>query len=182
MDAVQLITGSLLIAEPFLQDPHFGRSVVLVCHYDEDGAFGLVLNKPGQNPFEDETHPLSGYSFYNGGPVEPGSMFFVHQLADLPESLPLKDGICWQGRFEDLLEAVQAKEFAPENCRLLLGYAGWEKGQLESEIEREDWMVYNGPLSGILRFPPETMWKDILKNMGPYYRMVSNFPTDPSLN
>ena len=182
MESIEFGAGSVLIAEPFLQDPHFGRAVVLLCHYDEEGAFGLVLNKRGLNPFEGSEHPLSGFPFFKGGPVETSSMFFVHQLQGLPESQNLRDGICWQGRYEDLLEAVQAREFEPANCRLLMGYSGWEKGQLEGEIQREDWMVYNGPISGLLRLPAETMWKDLLKKMGPYYKMVSNFPTDPSLN
>jgi putative transcriptional regulator len=64
----------------------------------------------------------------------------------------------------------------------LIGYAGWEKGQLEGELEREEWMVYNGSIRDILKMPSETMWKDILAQMGPYYRMVSNFPLDPGLN
>lgn len=175
--------GSILLSEPFLQDPLFQRAVVLLCHYDEEGAFGLILNKSAGNPFEEEAdHPLSDFPFFAGGPVETDSMFFVHQLTGLPESVAIKDGICWQGRYEDLLEAVKAKEFHAENCRLMIGYSGWEKGQLENELEREDWMVYNGSIRDVLRLPYNTMWKDLLSQMGPYYRMVSNFPIDPGLN
>ena len=178
-----LQSGTILLAEPFLQDSLFGRSVVLLCHYDEDGAFGLILNKSAGNPFEeDESHPLSGFPFFAGGPVETDSMFFVHKLSGLPETVPLRDDICWQGRYEDLLEAVKTKEFQKENCRLLIGYAGWEKGQLEDELAREDWMVYNGSIGGILRYPVESMWKELLSGMGPYFKMVSNFPRDPGLN
>jgi putative transcriptional regulator len=183
MPTISVSSGSVLLSEPFLQDPLFQRAVVLLCHYDEEGAFGLILNKSAANPFEEEeNHPLAEFPFYAGGPVETDSMFFVHQLSDLPESLPIRDGICWQGKYEDLLEAVSAKEFLPENCRILIGYSGWEKGQLEGELEREDWMVYNGPINNILKMPSETMWKDILSKMGPYFKMVSNFPLDPGLN
>jgi putative transcriptional regulator len=183
MSTISVSCGSVLLSEPFIQDPLFQRAVVLLCHYDEEGAFGLILNKNAVNPFEEEeNHPLSEFPFYAGGPVETDSMFFVHQLSGLPESLPIRDGICWQGKYEDLLEAVQAKEFLPENCRILIGYSGWEKGQLEGELEREDWMVYNGPINDILNMPSITMWKDILSKMGPYYKMVSNFPLDPGLN
>lgn len=183
MDLPDFGAGSVLIAEPFLQDPHFGRAVVLLCQYDsQEGAIGLILNKPGENPFSNSSHPLAEFPFFNGGPVERNSMFFVHRLQELPESIPLGDGIFWQGKYEDLLDAVHAREFEGGNFRLLMGYAGWEKGQLEEEIQREDWMIYDGPISSILDFPVESMWKDILKNMGPYYRMVSNFPIDPSLN
>jgi len=183
MSTEYLRTGSLLLSEPFLQDPLFGRAVILVCHYDEDGAFGLILNKPASNPFQEEgVHPLCEFPFFAGGPVDANSMFFVHRIEGLPEAVPLCDGICWQGRYEDLLEAVKAKEFQPENCRLLIGYTGWEKGQLENEIDREDWMLYNGSIAEILTTNPDSMWKDTLAKMGPYYKMVSNFPIDPSLN
>jgi putative transcriptional regulator len=183
MSIISIGIGSVLLSEPFLRNPLFERAVILLCHYDEDGAMGLILNKIAENPFEEEEdHPLFSFPFYTGGPVETDSMFFVHHLSDLPESEVIKDGVCWQGRYEDLLEAVKAKEFSKENCRLLVGYAGWEKGQLEGELEREDWMVYNGSIRNILKMPSETMWKDILAQMGPYYRMVSNFPLDPGLN
>lgn len=183
MALISVGSGSVLLSEPFLQDPLFQRSVILLCHYDEEGALGLILNKNAANPFEEEkTHPLCDFPFFAGGPVETDSMFFVHQLDGLPEAVTIKDGICWQGRYEDLLESVRAKEFNKANCRILIGYSGWEKGQLEGELEREDWMVYNGPIANILTMPAETMWKDILSQMGPYYKMVSNFPQDPGLN
>jgi putative transcriptional regulator len=109
-------------------------------------------------------------------------MFFIHSLTYLPESVLLKDGICWQGDYAALLEAIDENAFRPDNGRLLVGYTGWGEGQLVAELEAEDWMVYNGPIDQILTEEPGTMWKNLLQNMGPYYRMVSNFPTDPNLN
>ena len=183
-EKVTIGPGTLLISEPFMQDALFGRAVVLVCHHDEEGSFGLILNKPAANPFEEseEEHPLSGFPFFGGGPVDITSMFFIHSLTYLPESVLLKDGICWQGDYAALLEAIDENAFRPDNGRLLVGYTGWGEGQLVAELEAEDWMVYNGPIDQILTEEPGTMWKNLLQNMGPYYRMVSNFPTDPNLN
>jgi putative transcriptional regulator len=65
---------------------------------------------------------------------------------------------------------------------MLLGYAGWGAGQLEEELENDDWMVYNGPVDIIFQTEEDKLWKEILSRMGPYYKMVSNYPTDPGLN
>jgi hypothetical protein len=86
------------------------------------------------------------------------------------------------GNYEALLEAIEENAFRKDNGRLLVGYTGWGEGQLEEELEREDWMIYNGPIENILSLEVDVMWKTLLQNMGPYYKMVSNFPTDPNLN
>lgn len=176
--------GTILLAEPFMQESMFGRAVVLICHHDADGSFGLILNKPAANPFQEdfENHPLRDFPFFAGGPVETNHMFFVHQLSYLTDSVFLKDGICWQGDYDALLEAIEEQAFNPTNGRFLVGYSGWGEGQLEEELKGEDWMVYNGPIDDILKIDASEIWKHILQKMGPYYKMVSNFPTDPSLN
>ena len=183
-EKVWIKPGTLLLSEPFMQEPLFGRSVVLVCHHDAEGSFGLILNKPAANPFDEDEkdHPLKHFPFFGGGPVEINSMFFIHNLTYLPDSVLLKDGICWQGNYEALLEAIEENAFRKDNGRLLVGYTGWGEGQLEEELEREDWMIYNGPIENILSLEVDVMWKTLLQNMGPYYKMVSNFPTDPNLN
>jgi putative transcriptional regulator len=182
-EQVLLRPGTLLLSEPFLKDPLFGRAVVLLCHHDEDGSFGLILNKPAANPFaEEREHPMSELPFFGGGPVETNCMFFVHRLSYLPEAIPIRDGLYWQGKYEHLLEAVEEGEFQPETGRLFVGYAGWGEGQLEAELEREDWVVYNGSLNNILGENPQDLWQIMLRKTGPYYRMFSSFPPDPSLN
>lgn len=177
-------SGTILLAEPFMQENMFGRAAILICHHDAEGSIGLILNKPAANPFseDDADHPLKYFSFYAGGPVEVNNMFYFHQLTYLPEAVLLKDGICWQGNYDALLEAITEKAFTEENGRFFIGYSGWGEGQLEAEIKSEDWMVYNGPIDDILTVDSSEIWKHLLKKMGPYYKMVSNFPTDPNLN
>lgn len=166
-----------------MQEALFGRAVVLICHHDEEGSYGLILNKPAANPFTEEgEHPLTGFPFFAGGPVEASNMFFIHNLSYLQDTVLLKDGICWQGSYEGLLEAIEEKAFRPDNGRLLVGYTGWGEGQLQSELDDEDWMVYEGPIDDILSIEAELIWKHLLQKMGPYFKMVSNFPTDPTLN
>ncbi len=182
-EKILLGPGTLLLSEPFMQDPLFGRSVVLLCHHDEEGSLGLILNKRIDNPFDDSSeHPLTGFSFFCGGPVDKDSLFFVHRLPELKEAVPLREGLFWQGDFDDLLIAIENGEFTENNGRMMMGYAGWGAGQLEEELENEDWMVYNGSFELIFQADEEKLWKEILSRMGPYYKMVSNYPTDPGLN
>ena len=182
-DPLYLGVGTILIAEPFANDAMFGRSVVLISYYEKDGALGLILNKPAVNPFEeDPNHPLSRFHFFGGGPMATNSMYYVHMLSYLKNSCLLKDGIYWQGDYDSLLDAVDDNAFRSDNGRLLVGYAGWSENQLETEIANEEWMLYNGPIDFILKTDPGHLWKELLQRMGPYYKMVSNFPSDPSLN
>jgi putative transcriptional regulator len=180
-DRTEIQPGTLLLSEPFMQDPLFGRSVVLICHHDSEGTIGLILNKLTDSPFE-EDHPLGRFPFFVGGPVDPQNMFFLHPLSYLKDCVLIREGIYWQGAYEALLEAVEEGAFSARKGKLLIGYSGWEKGQLQEELEREEWLVYNGPIDFILEIDPLEMWKRILQKMGPYYKMVSNFPTDPNLN
>jgi len=175
--------GTLLLSEPFGQDPLFGRAVVLICQVNPEGTIGLILNKEAKcTPEFEDSECLSPFRFYEGGPVEKDLLFFIHKIEGLLESQSIKDGIFLQGNYDALLQAVDQKEFTPENGRFFLGYSGWETGQLEEEIDREEWMIYEGPIDFIFGIEPESIWKEVLQKMGPYYRMISNFPKDPTLN
>lgn len=171
--------GSILLAEPFLKEPPFARAAILLCHLDEEGALGLVLNKPIDNPFQTKPeHPFFKAGLFSGGPVDSDHLFYLHQNEKVPGAIHLKEGMYWQGDFQSV------KDFVDQNgsSRFFLGYSGWESGQLENEIKEDTWLVYNGSLAGILTIEPELLWKELLQRMGPYFRMVSNFPIDPSLN
>ena len=178
---VTLRPGTILLAEPFLKEPEFSRAAVLICHIDEEGALGLVLNKPIGNPFEGkEEDRLYRFPFFSGGPVDPDHLFYLHS-SNLPGALPIRDGIFWQGDYGVMLDQLRDEKQIPD-FRFFLGYSGWEAGQLENEIKEDAWLIYNGPINGILNIPHEILWKKLLQDMGPYFRMVSNFPLDPNLN
>ncbi len=175
----QIRPGSILLAEPFLKEPAFCRAAILICHLDDDGALGLVLNKPIEKLYQIKAnHPLAKVPLFSGGPVDPDHLFYLHHKENIPEAIFLKDGIHWQGDLEQVADgADQGKE-----VRFFLGYAGWDAGQLENEIKEDTWLIYNGPINEVLKVEPEQLWKKLLQDMGPYFRMVSNFPLDPNLN
>ena len=144
------LTGQLLIAMPGMGDPRFENSVVLICSHSDDGAMGLIVNKPtaevGLNDMLEqlsiETGPATpevGVHF--GGPVETGRGFVLHSLDYLSSLNTLKVG----GAFGltatlDVLEEL-AKGRGPEKVLLALGYAGWGPGQLEGEIAQNGWLT-----------------------------------------
>ncbi|PRY90803.1 YqgE/AlgH family protein [Mongoliibacter ruber] len=178
--------GSLLISEPFLQDENFVRSVVLVCEHNENGSFGLVLNKLSilkLNELMDDV-PLSGCEVYVGGPVEQNTLHFIYYGEKLTEnSIELAKDLWWGGNFEDVLNKINLGILKTDLIRFFIGYSGWSIGQLDTEIDENTWIVSETVDSeNIFTASPEELWKIILKNMGGEYQMLANYPIDPRLN
>ena len=178
--------GSLLLSEPFMFDENFRRAVVLLCESNEEGAFGLIVNKPMgislsrvmAKPFQNFDAPL----FY-GGPVEPNTLHFVHNLSHLiPESIKIAPGLYRGGDFKTLSSKIDAGEIPLENIRFLLGYSGWDSEQLQSEIAENAWIIARRHAPALLKEKPHRLWKNILKDMGGKYSMMAEYPMDPLLN
>ena len=136
------LTGKLLIASPRLDDPNFGQSVVLVVHHEREGAFGLVLNRPGNDRLAsvwtqvvEEPCPLD-VPILVGGPLE-GPLMALHGEPDRSE-IEVVPGVHFARRKEALVDLVSG---AKEPLRVFVGYSGWSRGQLEGEIERGDWTL-----------------------------------------
>ncbi|WP_255569413.1 YqgE/AlgH family protein [Neoroseomonas alba] len=156
------LTGHLLIAMPGMQDPRFDHSVVCLCAHSEDGAMGLVVNRPLSGlSFDDllrqlQVEPLPPQRrirMVDGGPVENSRGFVLHSDDWSTEgSLPVVPGLALTASL-DILKAV-ASGGGPKDCVLALGYAGWAPGQLEDEIQRNAWL--NVPADGSLVFRDDT--------------------------
>lgn len=177
--------GMLLIAEPFLKDPNFSRTVVLLCEHKQEGSFGLVLNRKTGHTLEDLIPNLKGmdHAVNDGGPVQRDTLHFIHQYPmEIPGGTELRDGIYWGGDFELAVRLLLNGTINRQFIRFFIGYSGWTEGQLESEIGERSWLV--APGSRKLIFPPNAgeVWKDSLREMGGEYEMLVNFPLDPSLN
>lgn len=177
--------GRLLISEPFLEDPNFKRSVVLLCDHNEDGSFGFVLNRAlelrVEDFMEDVPHTDSVVSF--GGPVQNDALFYIHTLGErVPNSIPVVDGLYMGGDFESLQELMRSGEADRTNLRFFVGYSGWGSGQLADEMESNSWIVAKSDVATIMKADSEEAWGDILRSMGKRYSVLANFPDDPSLN
>ncbi len=178
--------GTLLIAEPFLKDPNFMRTVVLLCrHQDEEGSFGFVLNKLFHQTLDELIPELGGFEWpvFVGGPVQMDTLHYIHEYPDLlPDCQEVSKGVYWGGDFETLKALIKNNEIDANKIKFFLGYSGWESGQLDGEMQEKSWITVEGNLNIIFETPMEDIWKACLKALGGKYEMMIHFPTDPQLN
>jgi putative transcriptional regulator len=178
-------TGRLLIAEPFMQDPFFKRSVVLLTEHSDNGSFGLILNKPIPMYLNEaiENAPVFDSRLALGGPVQKETLHYLHRLGDIiPNSTEIMDGVYWGGDFETIKKLMSSGEIVPGDIRLFVGYSGWAEGQLLSEMESKSWIIGRANRDILFTKNPENMWTEILSNMGQPYNYMVNLPEDPRLN
>jgi putative transcriptional regulator len=178
--------GSILISEPYLGDPNFERTVVLICSHNEDeGTFGLVLNRMSNLKLSDVIDVYSE-SFEAelgiGGPVQYNTLHYVHRLSQLPQAVQLSDDVYWGGDFEMLRTMIGAGIVSPSEIKFFLGYSGWTPGQLQEEIDKNVWIVNNHAANKLFNLEADSLWRGILRQMGGKYKVLSNYPVDPRLN
>ena len=177
--------GTLLIADPFLKDPNFLRTVIFVCEHKNEGSFGFVLNRKLEYVIGDLIHELEGCNIpvYYGGPVQQNTIHFLHRCPGLISGgEKITNEIYWGGEFDELVALLQNKKLSENDVRLFLGYSGWGEEQLENEFDEKTWLTTYG--SEHLVFPADvsTIWKDALKQLGGKYEQVIHYPIDPQLN
>lgn len=178
-------SGALLVSGPYLADPYFRRSVVLLCMHDRDGSFGLVLNRPIEMGVADlmDGMPQLDSPVGIGGPVQSSKLFFLHTLGDRVEgSLHVVDDIHMGGDYEQLRSILVAAPELSRHVRFFVGYSGWGEAQLDAEIEQRSWLIHPANKKLVMGHDMETLWARTLRMMGPAYAPLANFPEDPSLN
>lgn len=178
--------GDLLISEPYLMDPNFERSVILLCEHDDQGSLGFVLNRKSELSLAEviENAPEQEVPLYIGGPVQQDTLHFIHRSPFLmDDSRKVSNGVYWGGDFERLMELINVGKISIDEIRFFIGYSGWSEGQLAEEMEVNSWIVSKktGP-EYIFEYSHEELWRQVLKDMGGKFRMFSNFPADPRLN
>jgi putative transcriptional regulator len=176
--------GRLLISEPFLPDPNFERTVVLVCEHNDDGSFGFVMNKPSMLKLNEVVEDMKFNDLvFVGGPVQQDTLHFLHRNPDIENSVEVCDGIYWGGDFDSLILKIDTASIESRDIRFYLGYSGWGPGQLEEELKEDSWIVCDYVTDELLfDTEPSEIWKKALNNMGGRYRMFSKYPNDPRLN
>jgi putative transcriptional regulator len=176
--------GQLLLASPALLDPNFRRTVVLVSLHSEEGAMGLVLNRPsavtvGEAVPQLEEAVQDAERVYVGGPVQPTSVVFLAEFLD-----PSPAGLLVLGRIgfpapdagvEELIESTS-------RGRVFAGYAGWGEGQLDAELDQGDWIAHAALPEDVFTDMPDELWSRVLTRMGGSYALVARMPPDPSVN
>ncbi|HEX6181293.1 MAG TPA: YqgE/AlgH family protein [Chitinophagaceae bacterium] len=177
--------GMLLIADPFLKDPNFMRTVVFLCEHQEEGSFGFVLNRSYEYTLNELVSGLDDLKIpvFYGGPVQIDTIHFLHQYPELiPGGYEITDGIYWGGEFETAINLIRNKEIDPHRIRFYIGYSGWGSGQLSDELKEKSWLTVQANRKIIFHKKADEIWKDSLRLLGGDYEMMINFPIDPQLN
>jgi putative transcriptional regulator len=180
---VDSLRGHLLVASPGMFDPNFHRAVVLVTEHTEDGAAGLVLNRPSPVAVSAAVPQLEpvvddGDQVWVGGPVQPEAVLVLGEFLDPDEAaVPLFGAL----GFPSLAEPEEIVP-ATKRRRVFAGYAGWGAGQLESEVADEDWILEEALSDDAFTDEPDELWSDVLRRKGGVYELVARMPEDPRVN
>jgi putative transcriptional regulator len=177
--------GILLIADPFLKDPNFLRTVVFLCEHKEEGSFGFVLNRPFTNTIDELIPELQDHKLpvFYGGPVQQDTIHFLHQYPeDIPGGQEILNGVYWGGDFDKMVELLRSNSLDPARIRFYIGYSGWGSGQLDDELKEKSWLTVKATRKLVFHRNFEEIWKESLKLLGGEYEMMINFPIDPQLN
>jgi putative transcriptional regulator len=178
--------GRLLISEPFMMDPNFKRSVILLTEYSVDGAMGFVLNHASEFMLGDLLPDLS-YSeipVFIGGPVGHDTLHFIHCCPEKIEGgVELLDGVFWSGDFEQVKSLLSTYQLKSSEIKFFAGYSGWTKGQLDNELLEDTWIVANKFKPAVVfTHDEQNLWREMVISLGQRYAHIANFPENPTLN
>lgn len=178
------LAGQLLLASPKLRDPNFQRTVVLIGAHNEDGAMGVVLNRPSNTTVAEAIPALSRDGdelepVFVGGPVQPNSIVCLAEFLD-----PKPAGLIVLGRigFPSPQSDIGELEEAIARRRVFAGFAGWGEGQLDAEIDQGDWISNPALPEDVFNENPEELWSSVLRRRGGSYALLARMPLDPSVN
>lgn len=182
---MKLERGNLLISYPYLEDDYFYRSVICMIEHNNEGSFGLIINKKMPHKIG-EVLPILAHldnPIYMGGPVDTQSIFFFHPYKDLKDALYVSDGLYMNGDSTELKDMLELDFAKPQELRFYLGYAGWSAGQLEIEIKEKSWLI--GASNSVLVFddsPNDMVWRKSVEMLGGEFKDLAHFPIDPQMN
>jgi len=178
--------GKILISEPFLLDPNFKRTIILLTEHGEEGTLGFVMNKPTEHYIHMlvEDFPEFDSKVFYGGPVQLNMLQFIYraEFAMIDNSIEILPGLFWGGSFDLLKDMISAGSVNPEDFRFFLGYSGWGEEQLDDELKANSWIVANTTIESIFSDEPDKLWRDTLKSMGKKFALLASFPENPSVN
>jgi putative transcriptional regulator len=178
------LRGQLLIASPALIDPNFHRTVVLIAEHDDSGAMGVVLNRPSELAVAEAASVLgdlveAGEVVHEGGPVQPTAVVILAEFDSADAAAVPVFGevgfVSGEADFETLGPGIR-------RARVFAGLAGWAPGQLEAELERDDWVLDTARADDVFTGVPDALWGEVLERKGGSFALLARMPPDPSLN
>jgi putative transcriptional regulator len=177
--------GGILLAEPYMLDPNFKRTAVLLCEHGKGGSVGFVMNRPLAVQIDElvEDFPEFSAGVMWGGPVQTDTLHYLHTIRDLlDESVKVAEGVYWGGDFQQLKFLVSQQLVHPGSIRFFLGYSGWGEGQLEEECAQGSWIHAEMDSNYLFKTAPERLWQQAMSNKGNAYEVIAHISEEISWN
>jgi putative transcriptional regulator len=170
-------TGKLLIAEPFMSDRNFKRSVVLLTEHTPERSIGYIINKmldiEPRMIFEE--FPDFKVPIFYGGPCNTDSIHFIHNVGELLDgSVRLSSGVYHGGDWQQLKFLIESKLIEPKHIRFFAGCSGWDEKLLKNEIKEGDWIVSDMHANYLFNVQPPTLWRTILQHKGNAFSIIAD--------
>lgn len=186
LSTISAAAGRLLVSEPFMMDPNFKRSVILLTEYSQAGAMGFILNHASEFLLGDimPALPYSELPVFIGGPVGSNTLHFIHCCPEKIEAgIEIAEGVFWDGNFEKVKQLISSYSITSNEIRFFTGYCGWAQKQLDDEIKEDSWIVANKlKAETIFAHNEENLWREVVIGLGSRYAHIANFPENPELN
>ena len=174
--------GTILISKPFMEDKRFEKTIILIVEVSSEGTVGFIINKETTQHVDIiiEDCPKLNINVKYGGPVSTDNVFYIHQNSDLKtSSQEVKAGIFWGGELDDVIKRHQSGTLSIDEISFFLGYTGWEKNQLEEEIQEGSWIISNMHLTQINK---NLDWSQLLIDVNKEYEVWAKAPSNFHLN
>lgn len=176
--------GKLLLSSPALVDENFRRTVVLITEHTDEGAMGLVLNRPSHVAVGEAIPQLAELAdpadaVFVGGPVQESAVVVLAEFTD-PHSAA--DVVVGEIGLVAASAPIDGLPAAVRRARVFAGYAGWGPGQLEAELDEDSWIVAEPDLGDVFDVAPEQLWSTVLQRKGGSFALLATMPADPSMN
>jgi putative transcriptional regulator len=165
---MQIISGTIIISTPALNETNFGQSIILITENNEDGATGFIVNKlypRALNQLIEFNYSLP-FPLYNGGPVEQEGLFFIHRQPNLiQEGIAINNTIYLGGNFEQAVALINNQSMDESDIKMFIGYCGWNAGELEAEIAEGSWLITDESIDQIFATKKEFDWDTLYQKM-----------------
>ena len=174
--------GAVLISKPFIEDKRFEKTIILIIEHNTNGTVGLILNKSISTRMHEIIKDFYEFNIElnYGGPVDTNNLLFIHKYPDIiSDSKNIKNGLFLGGDLEDVIKGFRSGEISNNLICFFMGYAGWEKGQLEIEIEEGSWILHEIDINKINQ---NLNWSELLIDINKEYEIWATAPSDFHLN
>jgi putative transcriptional regulator len=185
IDQPQVTSGKVLLSEPFMVDPNFKRTAVLLCEHNDEGSIGFIMNRRLDMRVDElvDDFPEFDAEVFFGGPVQTDTIHYLHNVGELLEgSVPVARGVYWGGDFGKLKFLISSELIKPRQIRFFIGYSGWSEGQLLDEMGYGSWVIANMDANYLFNTDPAKLWQVVMYNKGRNFTVLANLPEEQTWN